>query len=297
MLLIMTFLTLDGGADRGVEAVEGSITAMENLLGLSMTLHDPYGQLARHPGWALLARRYGSHRKLYLCGVGFCQKCAHHCGVEANRRAAQAEAPFIHQCWKGLSEIVIPIHREGYHVATCFAGMWRVAGESGSRFKGRTVAWEKRRALLGVLSLPEARRQVALLAAFVRGIFEDVQNMTGRDVSAPTRRQEIVRFLCVCKPEASSLRDLAATLHVSPSRASHLVRELFGTSYRELLKGERIERAKSLLVSTDLPIKEIARRAGVDNPYYFSRLFRQVVGCTASDYRKAGACGSDLAMA
>jgi AraC-like DNA-binding protein len=65
-----------------------------------------------------------------------------------------------------------------------------------------------------------------------------------------------------------------------------MFRETFGTSPMHYLIRRRIEHAQELLRITDLPLQEIARRCGIDNPYYFSRLFRKVVGQTASRYRR-----------
>ncbi|MGE9290587.1 MAG: helix-turn-helix domain-containing protein [Puniceicoccales bacterium] len=44
--------------------------------------------------------------------------------------------------------------------------------------------------------------------------------------------------------------------------------------------------ACELLTFTDLPVQEIAARVGLENPYYFSRLFKKRLGKSPSDYRK-----------
>ncbi|HTL52815.1 MAG TPA: AraC family transcriptional regulator [Planctomycetota bacterium] len=47
----------------------------------------------------------------------------------------------------------------------------------------------------------------------------------------------------------------------------------------------RIDRAKALLLETDLSIKEIAAQLGFCDPFFFSRQFKQVAGRTPSDFR------------
>jgi AraC-like DNA-binding protein len=37
---------------------------------------------------------------------------------------------------------------------------------------------------------------------------------------------------------------------------------------------------------TDLTLKQIAGQVGFSDPYYFSRMFRKIVGMAPSDYRK-----------
>lgn len=40
-----------------------------------------------------------------------------------------------------------------------------------------------------------------------------------------------------------------------------------------------------MLRQTDLPVREIARRLGYADPYYFSRAFRKTVGTSPTAYR------------
>lgn len=47
----------------------------------------------------------------------------------------------------------------------------------------------------------------------------------------------------------------------------------------------RINLAKNLLVTTGLACGEIAQRVGIDDQYYFSRMFRRFVGQTPLEYR------------
>ncbi|MFZ5757482.1 MAG: helix-turn-helix domain-containing protein [Pseudomonadota bacterium] len=48
----------------------------------------------------------------------------------------------------------------------------------------------------------------------------------------------------------------------------------------------RMEHACRLLDMSDAPVHRIARQLGYDDPYYFSRLFRKVIGVAPSDYRQ-----------
>ncbi|MFX8016085.1 helix-turn-helix transcriptional regulator, partial [Acinetobacter baumannii] len=48
----------------------------------------------------------------------------------------------------------------------------------------------------------------------------------------------------------------------------------------------RIDKARELLESTDLPIIEIAAQVGYDDPSYLARLFRREVGVTPAAYRR-----------
>ncbi|HAU38827.1 MAG TPA: AraC family transcriptional regulator, partial [Phycisphaerales bacterium] len=98
--------------------------------------------------------------------------------------------------------------------------------------------------------------------------------------------EAIRRFLELHAPRVIGLADLARVLHLSPSRASHLVRELTGSTFQDLLVAERLRKAQALLRSTDLTVAEVGRLVGIDNECYFSRLFRARLGVPPSAYRR-----------
>jgi transcriptional regulator GlxA family with amidase domain len=47
----------------------------------------------------------------------------------------------------------------------------------------------------------------------------------------------------------------------------------------------RLVRARNLLAETEYSIKEIATQTGFGDEHYFSRLFRQKLNCTPSEWR------------
>ena len=106
------------------------------------------------------------------------------------------------------------------------------------------------------------------------------------DHAGDDRKLEVRRFFLRHAHQRVLLKDFARALSLSPSRASHLVNELFGVSFQEMLLQERIARAKVLLMSSTYSMNEIAKRIGIDNEYYFSRLFRKKVGMPPGRFRK-----------
>lgn len=67
---------------------------------------------------------------------------------------------------------------------------------------------------------------------------------------------------------------------------SRLFRKKFGISPLGYLNQMRIDRAKSLLTDTLLPIHEIAREVGIDNAAYFARLFVKDSGYKPAEFRE-----------
>lgn len=83
-----------------------------------------------------------------------------------------------------------------------------------------------------------------------------------------------------------SVADMAASVHLSPSRFAHLFAAQVGTSPARYLEGQRIARARLLLEHTRRPVAEVARAVGFSDPPYFSTRFRQLVGTTPVRYRR-----------
>ncbi len=62
-------------------------------------------------------------------------------------------------------------------------------------------------------------------------------------------------------------------------------RRLLGRSPGEILLGMKMDKAKELLIWTDLPVRLIAEQTGFDDPYHFSRTFRSAAGLSPREFR------------
>jgi two-component system response regulator YesN len=86
--------------------------------------------------------------------------------------------------------------------------------------------------------------------------------------------------------EELSLERIAATVDRNPFYVSKLFKEHFGMNYIDFLTEYRIETAKQLMQETDKSLKEITFEVGYNDPNYFSRVFKKLVGHSPTDYRK-----------
>jgi len=81
-------------------------------------------------------------------------------------------------------------------------------------------------------------------------------------------------------------KDVAAHVHLNPSYFSVFFKEQVKMNFSEYVTRRRIQRAKEIMISTDLPISEIAEEAGYKTAKYFIKLFKENEGMTPSAYRK-----------
>lgn len=79
--------------------------------------------------------------------------------------------------------------------------------------------------------------------------------------------------------------ELAAMVGVSPSHLAALFRSATGGGVLAHHISLKMARARQLLDTTALPVSEIARQVGLNDPLYFSRQFGRVHGMSPTEYR------------
>lgn len=83
-----------------------------------------------------------------------------------------------------------------------------------------------------------------------------------------------------------TIQDIADHLGINRSYLHRVFKSFTGVSIQNYLLDYRIRQACILLKNTDLSIRVIAHSVSFIDPLYFSRLFRQKMGVSPSEYRK-----------
>ncbi len=112
---------------------------------------------------------------------------------------------------------------------------------------------------------------------------------SGRPAALPAPLRRVLQFLDDNLGEPLEIEDLARAAGRSAPTLFRLFRQHLGTTPKLWLQKQRLRRAAELLQTTLLPISEVSRRVGLEDPRYFARLFRQAHGLTASAYRRRSA--------
>lgn len=84
-----------------------------------------------------------------------------------------------------------------------------------------------------------------------------------------------------------SCGDIAKLVNISPSRLRHMFKAETGRSLVRHLTTIRMEKAKELLKTTFLSVKEVMSRVGMCDESHFVRGFKKECGMTPSQYRLA----------
>ncbi|MDF1618528.1 helix-turn-helix domain-containing protein, partial [Petrocella sp. FN5] len=64
-----------------------------------------------------------------------------------------------------------------------------------------------------------------------------------------------------------------------------IFKEEIGLSFVEYVREKRMDIAKELLKTKNYSVKEICYKIGYNDPNYFSRLFKKLVGVSPTDFK------------
>lgn len=122
-------------------------------------------------------------------------------------------------------------------------------------------------------------------------ICENIQNLTQKGGAVhggellPAKR--MLKYIQEHYAEPITLKDLADCSSLCEREVQRTFRNIIHQSPIQYVIHYRIEKACQLLDAGDLSIIDICNRCGFSSPSYFSKSFKQIVGCQPREYRKA----------
>ena len=87
------------------------------------------------------------------------------------------------------------------------------------------------------------------------------------------------------KHDEMSLNTVAAQVNISPSYFSTIFSSEMGQTFVEYLTRVRLDKAKELLMCSNMRTAEIGYEVGYKDSHYFSYIFKKTVGCSPKEYR------------
>jgi AraC-like DNA-binding protein len=147
--------------------------------------------------------------------------------------------------------------------------------------------------LTRAVRLIESRQPLAALEArlVVRqaliGIYQQDAINQGMPTARPDRRiEQVMGYLRGHSDRRINLAEAAALVDLAPSYFSRLFTQATGTSFRAFALQSRMERARTLLDETTMPIGQIAQALGYEDVFLFSRQFKQQYGYSPRKTRR-----------
>lgn len=271
---------------------------VEAKLGVPICIHDYTGRLW---SWIPGPRLRHSGAACVSVKAQHLRRCLFFEQVKVEEGLENVHGAIWKRCHAGFLEAVRPLYLEGKKIGAIFAGPWRgkdipvflenvsekMMVEKVESAGKRSPIWQK---------LPPLEESVAREALIYLGLSAAfLERRLGESRPDPSetldRKTRIEQFLEREFHDAVKLPDLAAALGVSASRASQIVRDLFGKTFPELMAERRLSHARILLAETAMPVTAVARHSGFTDPKYFHRRFKERFGMSARTWKRGLASG------
>ncbi len=97
---------------------------------------------------------------------------------------------------------------------------------------------------------------------------------------------EIKQYICTHINEKLTLNDVALIYNFSPNYMSQLFAKYGDSGFVEFVTETRVANAKTMLAQGDLKIYEIADALGFESAFYFSKVFKKIVGMSPREYQQ-----------
>lgn len=119
----------------------------------------------------------------------------------------------------------------------------------------------------------------------IKQILSKGHNKGGSDLIS-TDQQAILNYINANFNTSLYLGKLAKVFSISLSHLSRMIKKSTGFTFTKYVQFLRMSRAARMLKSTDLSILEVAEAVGIEDYFYFCRIFKLTYGTTPTKYKK-----------
>lgn len=97
--------------------------------------------------------------------------------------------------------------------------------------------------------------------------------------------EKVEFFIEINFSESYSVKEIAEKIHVHPSHLMRTFKKEKGITISHYRNKKRVIEAKKLLRQSNLPLIDIAIMVGFSSSQYFSKIFKEVEGCSPNEYK------------
>lgn len=206
----------------------------------------------------------------------------------------------IYDCPFGLSNIIVPIFEGNDLVAALQAGpiltmppkeymdtkilpMWKLRKNDEEKLTKELETYPQGD-ITFVIALSE---MISSLVENNKNIIAEKSEaiLSEESESGGDRMSSIIDFIASNYADNITLTDAAKFAYVNPSHLSREFNKKMNCNFRSYLNGIRVEKAKELLIHSDLSLAEIGNQVGFADQSYFNKIFRKQEGLTPGQYR------------
>ena len=241
----------------------------------------------------IIARRYSG--ATYCTNIHKSQKCMDIC-LESDKcglaKAHKNKGLYMYKCPFGVYEALMPINNNDEIVAYVFVGMG-IEDKEKSTAELMALALDvspnlnKKLLEKSIRDLPRySMEKLEAFASFLPLIAEYIETNNLLADTDMTVGQLIKTYIKNNLSKKITLADLSWKLHCSTVTLTEHFKKEFGITITEYVLKKRMEKARRLLLNSELSIREIAEDCGFVENDYFSRCFKSFHGLSPQIWRK-----------
>ena len=198
--------------------------------------------------------------------------------------------PITHYCYAGLYDTAIPIEFQETVIGYIMFGQARGRDFDHSELLKRLsvdLQVNYQDLLAGYKELPVYDEEKVIAAAnLLKNVIRGLWLSKYIDAEQNTLVSRLDDYIKEHMAEDLSVKTIGNALGVSKNRLYSTAHRWFEMPLGQYITLVRMNEAKHMLSSTDVPIHEIAVMIGIDDYNYFSKVFKRKVGMTPIKYRR-----------
>jgi len=226
--------------------------------------------------------------------LGLLESCRRNDRVQCEK-ARQGGKPHIYTCHAGLAEAIYPLLMDRSCIGYILVGQFRLEeGIPGGILKAAAPACredlQKAHKSLEIYEKGRIDSVLKLLMVTVNYLLEHKIVSVRQNVLADKLREYVLENI----ERPISVEEVTRLLHRSISSINQSLKAVTGKSFKQFSLAVKMERAAELLLSSSqMTVAEVASRVGMEDPFYFSRIFHKHHGVSPRAYRTENRGGSD----
>lgn len=241
----------------------------------------------------IIARRYSG--AIFCSNIHKSQKCMDIC-LESDRcglaKAYETKGLHVYKCPFGVYEALMPISKNDEIVAYVFLGMGIEDNEESVQElmeKALDISPNLNKIQLekSIRELPRfPKEKLDAFAALLPLISEYVETNNLLANTDMTIGQHIKSYVKNNLSKKITLTDISWHLHCSTVTLTEHFKNEYGITIMDYVMKKRMDKARRLLLNSELSIREVAEECGFSDNEYFSRCFKEAHGKSPTAWKR-----------
>ncbi len=222
---------------------------------------------------------------------GFRKKCDKSNEILCNR-CKKFNSLVVGTCHAGLIEVVAPLTKDGETMGYIMFGQIRNIKDNEKFFKQVETALESYKIDSQKLSeltksVPYKTNDQIEAAAQIVNVFISYIYFKGIvDIKKEGTAYMIMSYIEENLEKTLTVSEISQKFFISRTKFYEMTKPYMKKGIAAFVRERRIEKAKSLLLSTDKSVEEISSLTGFNDYNYFRRVFKKYTGVPANKFRK-----------